>query len=280
MTDLPLPQPTKPDNFQWFTDTLQLIAKNSEVAQSWSSVVQAVFAVVLAVCTIFQIIILFQQTKILKETKEISIAALGRPYLFFEFLSHNLEEWRQGKDWLHFNFQFTNHGVRPAVIRYAHSLAILSQGRYPRDLDAETFQLIKGTPVDSGNAVWKFPRGTKEFFLMVSHKTQSELIHHGGADTGEKGGGALVLRGGETSRVFRAMVPYPALKTSEHDIGWQVHRRMFKLTENADPVAPWLLGSIDYEDTFGGLYHTNFCVHSRADGTAVALSEHPYTERT
>lgn len=39
-----------------------------------------------------------EQTRIAEKTRDIAVTALGQPYVFFEFLSHNLEDWRAGRN--------------------------------------------------------------------------------------------------------------------------------------------------------------------------------------
>lgn len=230
----------------------------------------AAFAVVVAY---LQLRILRQHSAIMARTRDIAVAALGRPYVFVEFISHNMEEWRAGRDRLRFDFRFTNHGAAPAVIEFIHAKAMLSYGPYSRHEDV-------GDLVKHGY-VRPFP--PKEGLLRhISWNAQVGYASDepGGQAEGWEKGSPLVIKAGETSRTFQATLPLPALKTAKSQIGWQVTRRLREATDASGSVSPWLIGSITYQSPFGAQHWTNFCLRARSDGTAAGYDEHPYAERT
>jgi hypothetical protein len=63
------------------------------------------------------------------ETREIALAGLGRPHIFFAFIYHNFNEWREGRaDHPFFCYKFTNYGTSPAIVWYIPVRAVLSRG--------------------------------------------------------------------------------------------------------------------------------------------------------
>ena len=68
------------------------------------------------------------QAKIMRDTREIAFAALGRPHIFVEMASHNLEKWREGHEVFSFKFRVVNYGNGPAVVTSTLAYAFLSRG--------------------------------------------------------------------------------------------------------------------------------------------------------
>jgi len=48
----------------------------------------------------------------------------------------------------------------------------------------------------------------------------------------------------------------------------------------ASALAPWLLGRVYYQDTFGRSYYTTFCICCTLGGGFIDYEEPPYNERT
>lgn len=248
-------------------------ADNSDAVQAVSSAVQAFFAVVLVLFTLVQLRVARVQTDIAEQTRKIAIAALGRPYVFLEFVSHNFEEWRTGKDWLYFNFRFTNQGTTPAVVEFVNAKTILSYGPINQDED-------RGNLVKDG-IVKPFP--PKDGFRH--HVSRDAIVHF--APT-EKGGelqdwqsaSTLVLKAGETSRQFQTMLPRPALGARPGIAASEDQILLHELTGEDGPIYPWLVGNITYRSPLGTQHYTSFCIYGRSNGSASEWPEEPYNERT
>lgn len=251
---------------------------NSSAIQAFAGLAQAFFALILTIFTVMQIYFIRQQTRIQRETREIAIAALGRPYIFFEFVSHSFEEWRNGKSQLGFVFRLTNYGTSPAVVHSVIARAFLSKGPETRD-------------EGKGASIHAFPdkSNVKQFILESP--------------------GVLVARQGDISfpmdveniRALRQQ-PFSILPRASSELyGAPVH--VFKLTRTHqddgrrwyeaylakvtsddapvhDQVRPWLIGQVIYEDIYGRRLHTSFCVHAEYDGSVTAQGSAPYNERT
>lgn len=213
------------------------------------------------------------QAVIAERTRKIALDALGRPYVFFEFLGHNREEWRAGQDWMGFTFRFTNHGTGPAVIEAIYAKAILSYGPFDRD----------GRHGDENRPTFIKPFPPKE--RLLRHISWAADVSYApdepeGETRDWRNGSLLVLKAGETSRTFRTTLPYPPLKTAECESAWQISRQLHELTGEGGPVEPWLIGSVIYQSPFGAQYWTNFCLCAKPRGGAISWDESPYAERT
>ena len=228
----------------------------------WTDNAIAVFAFGQVWIGLRQAIIARRQTEIADQTREIAVAALGRPYVFFLFVSHNLEEWRAGKDQLRFVFRLVNHGNSVAMIRRIYGYVALSsrEGRVEKEL-----KLIQHFPERDKLLLTIGPWGN------VFHASDGGKLLEPWRDERQ-----LFLKPGETSANLASQLPFPPLDAS----GSEIEREVHELTGRDGPLSPWLFGHVSYQAPLGTYHHTNFCIYGLSDGRFGEHEEAPYTERT
>lgn len=96
---------------------------------------QALFNALLVAVGFLQWRVYRDQAKIMEETREIAFASLGRPHVFFEFVSHNFADWREGRSNFRTRFRFVNYGTGPAIVRDVLGRCFLSYGPWQQDQD-------------------------------------------------------------------------------------------------------------------------------------------------
>jgi hypothetical protein len=209
--------------------------------------------------------ILRQQARIAEETREIAFAALGRPYVFFECVSHSLEDWRSGKDYLRFIFRFANHGTSPAIAKDIIAYVFLSYG--------------PGRENRSGTSIIKeFPRPEELTTFLRWGFNVSVKLGEGDEWSDWKRGKQLNIPPGGTSVLFSATLSYEPIRPPKDR--WPHWRRIYEETADSGLVCPWLSGRIEYMDAFGRWHWTAFTLRGHADGSAIEEGDPPYNERT
>ncbi|TPG38555.1 hypothetical protein EAH89_29380 [Roseomonas nepalensis] len=207
-----------------------------------------------------------RQTEIADRTREIAIAALNRPYILVDQVSHNLSAWRDGRALLSFEFKIRNYGTSPAVMRHVVAYGFLSSGT-PRTKRPDTYpaEIFPGADdikdlLGDRPSVRIFPEVTPTVFDPETGKV------------GFQGKSAtIILRPGEDSVPFRRSVKIDVSPPAEWFEG------------TGAPLAnatPWLLGRIAYDGVSGQRHHTSFCFRGRSDGVAEEKGDAPYNERT
>lgn len=257
----------------WF-DGLWAAVWQSDI--KWTDIAIVVFTFGQVWIGIRQTRISRRQTEIASSTREISVAALGRPYIFFEFISHNFDGWRKGDGFLRFYSKFVNYGSTPGVVEFLHAKVFLSYGpHYKFEVDDNLlgYSIIK-----------PFPR-KKDYADNISVDAQVYLAPSAiSTGTGKlevewKIASACVLRAGEDSATYQQILPRPRMEKNDGGTAQSTESTLLKLTEEQGPVRPWLVGSIVYKSVFNIQYRTNFCVYGSHDGTASEWEEEPYTKR-
>lgn len=222
------------------------------------------------------------QAEIMRDTREVAVAALGRPYVFFEFVSHNFDEWREGKANLWFTFRLANYGTAPAVIHLVAAYAFLSRGLSAREGDEET-NVIKAFPTSEelpasiaySSSVYVRKEGFEGTDVKISYENVKEIDM-----------GVFIIKPKQPSKLYGTAVPTSPLTKSEYSGMLDQHEAyLYEVTSpnatfNKGWVSPWLVGRVVYEDTFGNSYYTSFCVRAYHDGSASAQGSPPYNERT
>ena len=220
------------------------------------------------------------QTRIMRETREISTAALGRPHVFFEFASHTFEDWRKGRESLWFAFRLVNYGTSPAIIRYVYARAFLSRG--PGTQEDRKYTSIKGFPEE------------REFEEFATESSSIYVMKVKGSDVNfevffERGrrfrDHPFVISAREQSDLFGTFAPVDKLVGPKDGSSQPWHETyLYDVTagnsSNGGWVLPWLVGQVVYDDTFGRSHHTNFCVRANSDGSVEHEEGGTYDERT
>jgi hypothetical protein len=204
-----------------------------------------------------------RQAKILEETREIALAGLGRPHIFFDFLHHNFDEWRDGRaNYLFFCYKFTNYGTSPGIIRHIFARAILSRG--PRGGADEETTIIEEFPK---------PDQLSNFLAWVTAVRVAERTETGWESGRDWTGNTFVISPHQSSEVFTTNVRLSGRDSTFRDY----------LQEQAGPngrVRPWLMGRIIYSDTLERMHHTSFCICAGRGREYTAYGQTPYDERT
>ena len=227
----------------------------------WTDVLLTFFTLGLVLVGYAQAKVLRRQTKIAKETRDIALEGLGRPYVFFEFISHNLDSWREGEVEMSFTFRIKNFGISPAVIEGIFGYAFFSRGRGFLD-DEES------------NVVREFPDANSVACAMVA----SGEVRDAGDDRKEwKHGRPLTLPSQGESRALKVSVATAPIGKPD----WDDHAAyLYAATKGGFPVAPWLIARVQYENFAGVPYLTAICLRGHGGGEATEEYGHTYNQRT
>jgi hypothetical protein len=215
------------------------------------------------------------QATIMKDTREIAIASLGRPHVFCELLSHNFEEWREKRtEKVCFFYHFTNYGNGPAIVSRIFARGILSRGPGFGE-DEETTIIVK----------FPQPNEMVGFFSWIPNVYVAEEKPFGW-EAGQElpQDRAFVLSPQSSSRVFATVVrsiPLGPAGVYEGLPRDKFQSYLYKETDGGQGwVAPWLIGQLIYFDTFGQGYLTSFCFRAWRNGSFSEQEGPPFNERT
>ena len=254
---------------------------------------QALFNALLVGVGVLQWRVYNRQAEIMRDTREIAFASLGRPHIFVEMASHNLGKWREGREILSFKFRVVNYGNSPAVVTSTLAYAFLSRGpRRSNPRDTEETEAILDFPAACDLLTFI------SYNPLIYRVTEVPLPPLGGAPLIARDGIPIVERvsyinGPEVQR-WRHFVVAPGKDTglfasdiSADPLGRPVdpdfteqNKYLFNVTSPDEGVHPWLLGQVVYYDTLGRRYHTNFCGYGSREGEVIEFEEAPYNERT
>jgi hypothetical protein len=241
----------------WFKDNA-----NATAIQAFAACIQLAFAFALVFIGGAQLWTYHKQRRVMEETRDIVLAGLGRPHVFFEFLHHNFDEWREGRaDYLFFCYKFTNYGTSPGIIRHIFARAILSRG--PRGGADEETTIIEEFPK---------PDQLSDFLAWVTAVRVAERTETGWESGRDWTGNTFVISPHQSSEVFTTNVRRSGRDTPFRDY----------LQEQAGPngwVRPWLIGRVIYSDTLERMHHTSFCICAGREREYTAYGQPPYDER-
>jgi hypothetical protein len=227
-----------------------------------------IFNGLLVVVGYLQVCTIRDQAKIMNDTREIAVAALGRANVFFEFVSHNFSEWRDGKKELYVRFRIRNHGEAPAIILKVYGYLFLSYGPYATDDFEGKIEGIRPF-IAEGNLLREISSNSNVFIVGEDDIFDIKRCE-----------GTFVLPPGAKSKKLEVSMLYPALRTEDGEPGFAQDRRLYAQTAAGGPLSPWLFGRVYYDDTRGRSYYSSFCVSCRLDGQIYEYEEEPYTKRT
>ncbi len=276
-----LPQPTgipveRLIRFLHRTD--RFFSNHAQAFQAIGNLSQAFFALILLLVAARQAAIAKRQTEISNESREIALAALGRPHLFGEMISHNLEDWRNGTGYPYVRFRLVNHGTGPAIIADAKTHAFLSRGK----------QFWKESDEAESNYIKKFPEPNELDFFRTYSGAHALIAHHelNGSVAYERGPEIqwkdfVVPAGKDTGLLSSQIVCGSPIDQHNLRSGKEsVYSFMYSATGPEGGVQPWLLVMVFYLDTLGNTYVTNFCGFGDKNGCMSTYGEAPYNHRT
>lgn len=258
---------------------------NATAVQAFSAAIQAIFAIILTAVGLGQLWVYHKQRQIMEGSREITVASLGRPHVFFEFISHNLESWRNGEADLTFVYRLANYGNSPAIVRSLYGRALLARGPRYRERN------------DDPTPVHEFPADKFSFLSTIHELGEPNVTADGESESGGFTAGLkqwssaqqFVVMPGKASRAFAAQLPHDLLvENPERNPARARHNaRMYELTgeESVEKVWAWLMGQVTYLGPFEDSHLTNFCVRAYHDGSlyvggADEEGAPPYNERT
>ena len=243
----------------------------------WTDALLVLFTLGLVLVGRKQAKILSKQTEIADRTRAIAFAALGRPYILINTVSHNQGEWTAGERHLTFRFDFRNHGNTPGIIRGVYADVFLSEGP-EQESEAVTWP-ARRFPAPSVATLSRMPG--REPFTSLPRATR---------DRPAEPGGASVLTSNSPGDFYSqtADLIYPSGSGARPLIGRQPGETWRYTEEKPRPdpnarkcTAPvWLIGMIIYESMLGETHHTSFCYRGGGMRAAEEMYGKPYNERT
>lgn len=257
-----------------------------------TDLIVAIAAVFAAGFAFLQWKVYVRQANIAETTRDIANTALGRPHLFVESVSHNLDEWREGRAGLSFKFRIVNYGAGPAIVTTTIARAFLSRGpKQANRKGAEEVSDILEFPAPRD--LWAFITNNPSVYSVteIPISSSNALVDTDGRPVIKE---FTYIEGRKVPRWRNFVIPLgkdAGLFASDVNVDWLNIRRssaeitqhdtyLHMVTSQEGGVRPWLLGQIVYVDTLGRRYHTNFCGFGICKGEVIESEDAPYNERT
>lgn len=204
-----------------------------------------------------------RQTEIADETRQIAVAALGRPYILVEGVPHDGRIWRHKDNLLVFTFRLMNYGAGPAIIDEVRGSALFSKRRKPGTVQF-IGQYLLPEPGDLKHS-WGHP----PLVLAEGEAPPQSKYRFRAEGKGLKT--TLVIPPGNSSPIMAACRITKEGADVTDDKGDLL---------NGEFVEPWLLGRVAYRTVYNTLYYTQFCWCGGGSGQVTETYGPPYNERT